>query len=492
MTRRREFLKGMAAGTAGLCLPELTKAKEQAMRPNILWLIAEDMNPWLSCYGTTLIETPTFDAMAADGVRFSRAYVTGPVCSACRSALITGTMQTTLGTHNHRSSRANAKNPAHRDLGMIHLPDGVKTLPELFQQAGYATFNQGKTDYNFVYDNKALYSVRNWKEARTQGKPWFGQIQLKGGKNGKAVLDDKTPVSPDQVTVPPYYPDHPDFREVIADHYACVLGTDLSVKRILDELRADGLLDDTIVFFFSDHGMPNGLRHKQFCYEGGIHIPLLIRWPGNFPVTRQGLVIDDLVSSIDISVTSMALAGLPIPDHMEGRDVFANDYKPREYVISARDRCDYTIEHIRAVTTRRFRYLRNFLADRPYLQPQYRDGRAVMKTWKRLYAEGKLTAEAAAFAGDKRPAEELYDLQKDPHEVRNLADDPEYSVELRRHRNILKEWMKETDDKGQYPESTEGLLQVMYRWGDKCVNPEYEAVRRKYGNVFAKRRKRNR
>ncbi|MHC4301301.1 MAG: sulfatase family protein [Planctomycetota bacterium] len=486
MTKRREFLKGLAAGTLGLCMPRLAGATKH---PNILWLIAEDMNPWLSCYGTTLIQTPTFDAMAAEGVRFSRAYVTGPVCSACRSALITGTMQTTLGIHNHRSSRSNTRNPEHRELGLIRLPEGVKTLPELFQQAGYATFNRDKTDYNFLYDNEELYSVRDWKEAEAQGKPWFGQIQLKGGKNGKVVLDNQNPVSPEQVSVPPYYPDHPDFREAIADHYACVLGTDLSVKRILDELQSDGLLDDTIVFFFSDHGMPKGLRHKQFCYEGGIHIPLLVRWPKNHPVTRRGLVIDDLVNSIDISVTSMALAGLPIPDHMEGRDVFADDYKPREYVISARDRCDYTIEHIRAVTTRRFRYLRNFLTDRPYLQPQYRDAWPVMTTWKRLHAEGKLTPEAAAFAGNERPAEELYDLESDPHEVRNLAGDPRYAAQLQRHRNILKKWMKETDDKGQHPESTEGLLQVMYRWGDKCVNPEYKRVRRKYGNVSTEPRR---
>ena len=492
MTKRRDFLKSMAAGSLGLLLAGPVRAARQSKRPNILWLIAEDMNPWMSCYGTMLIQTPTFDAMAADGVRFGRAYVTAPVCSACRSALITGTMQTTLGVHNHRSSRSNTKNPAHKDLGMIHLPQGVKTLPELFQQAGYATFNRGKTDYNFVYDNDELYSVKDWKQAEAQGKPWFGQIQLKGGKNGKVVLDNQNPVSPEQVTVPPYYPDHPDFREAIADHYACVLGTDLSVKRILDELKADGLLDNTIVFFFSDHGMPLGLRHKQFCYEGGIHIPLLVRWPKNHPVTRPGMVIDDLVSTIDISVTSMALAGLPIPDHMEGRDVFADDYKAREYVISARDRCDYTIEHIRAVTTKRFKYLRNFLTDRPYLQPQYRDDRPVMKTWKRLYAEGNLTPEAAVFVSDKKPAEELYDLQKDPHEVRNLAGDPRYSGELQRHRNILKKWMKETDDQGQYPESTEGLLQVMYRWGDKCVNPEYEAVRKKYGDVFEKPRKRGR
>ena len=485
MTTRRDFLKAMAVGSLGLGLP-VASARRRAKRPNILWIVAEDMNPWLSCYGETLIRTPAFDAMAAKGVLFSRAYVTAPVCSPCRSALITGTMQTTLGIHNHRSSRPNAKDPAHKELGMIYLPQGVRTVPELFQEAGYATFNRGKTDYNFVFDNSKLYSVRDWKEAQAQGKPWFGQIQVKGGKNGKVVLKNQTPISPEQVPVPPYYPDHPDYREMLADHYACVLGTDQTVRDILGDLEADGLLDDTIVFFFSDHGMPGGLRHKQFCYEGGIHIPLLIRWPKNFPITRPGLVIDDLVSSIDISVTTMALAGLEIPSHMEGRAVFAEGYKPRDYVISARDRCDYTIEHIRAVTTKRYRYLRNFLTDRPYLQPQYRDDRVVMKTWKALYAQGKLTPEAAVFVSDEKPAEEFYDLERDPHEIKNLVGDPQYAAQLQRHRDILKKWMKDTDDKGQYPENDEGLFQVLCRWRDKCVNPEYDAVRRKYADVLAR------
>ena len=490
MKTRRDFLKTMAVGPLTLALSGTTVARKRTHRPNILWIVAEDMNPWLSCYGETLIQTPNFDAMAASGVRFSRAYVTAPVCSPCRSALITGTMQTTLGIHNHRSSRSNIKDPKYKELGMIHLPKDVRTLPELFQQAGYATFNQGKTDYNFVFDNDKLYNIRDWKQALAQGKPWFGQIQVKGGKNGKSVLKDKNPVSPEQVPVPPYYPDHPVYRDMIADHYACVLGTDQTLGGILDNLKADGILDDTIVFFFSDHGMPNGLRHKQFCYEGGIHIPLLIRLPKNFPVTQPGLVIDDLVSSIDISVTTLALAGLEIPTHMEGRDVFSNEYKPRDYIISARDRCDYTIDKIRAVTTKRYRYIRNFLTDRPYLQPQYRDNRIVMKTWKALRAQGKLTPEAAVFIGEKRPAEEFYDLKKDPHEIKNLVGNPRYATPLKQHRDILKQWMLETNDQGQYPESDEGLFQVLYRWGDKCVNPEFKSVRRKYADILARKRKR--
>ena len=335
------FYESNGPGTLGLALREIPAKNTERM--NILWIIAENMNPWMSCYGETLIKTPTFDRMAAESVRFSRAYVTAPVCSACRSALITGAMQTSHGVHNHRSSRRNTNNPDHKDLAMIHLPEGVKTIPELFQQEGYKTFNRGKTDYNFVFDNSSIYNVKDWPQAEADNKPWFGQIQLRGGKNGKASLKDKSPVSPDDVSVPPYYPDHPDFRNMIADHYACCLGTDVSVKKILDKLEADGVLEKTVVFFFSDHGMPGGLRHKQFCYEGGIHIPLLIRWPKNYAVTKPRKVIDDQVNSIDISVTSLALAGIPIPKYMEGRDIFAKDYKPREYVVSARDRCDYTI-----------------------------------------------------------------------------------------------------------------------------------------------------
>jgi len=455
-----------------------------ADRPNILWITAEDMNPWMRCYGTRIIKTPTFDKLSKEGVRFDRAYVPAPVCSACRSAIITGTMQTTLGIHNHRSSRKNAKVEKHMDLGMIHLPKGVKTVPELFRDAGYRTFNQGKTDYNFVYDLKTLYDSRGWEDA--EDKPWFGQIQLKGGKNGAAVFgrNKKNPVDPGKVEVPPYYPDHPVYRNLIADHYYDVMGTDHSVRQILDRLKKDGLSKSTIVFFYSDHGMPAGLRHKQFCYEGGIRVPLIVSAPGHTKLIRTGgKVRGDLVNLIDVAVTSLALAGIKIPDHMEGRDLFAKNHKPREFVVSARDRCDYTIERIRAVTTKRYKYLKNFLTDRPYLQPQYRDGREFTKVWKELYKEGKLNAVQSAFVGPERPSEEFYDLDKDPHEIRNLAKDSKYATEFARHRKILIDWMKETDDKGQYGESTEGLLQVMYRWGKKCVNPEYDAVRKKYGEV---------
>ncbi len=446
-----------------------------ADKPNVLWVIAEDMNDWMGCYGHAQIKTPHFDAMAADGVRFTRFYVTAPVCSSSRSGLILGAMQTTYGVHNHRSSRSRKK-PSDDQQTPIHLPPGVKPVTRLLQDAGYNTCIQGKTDFNFVVDKKDLSNVKDWIQTPAD-KPWFAQIQLKGGKGGNRVLKNKKVISPDWIKVPPYYPDHPVFRSMLAGHYACVAGTDQSVGEVLADLRQRGQLENTIVFFLSDHGMPGGLRHKQFCYEGGIRVPLIIRWPKNFPMTKKGLVRNDLVSGADLAVTTLALAGVEIPDFMEGRDLFAKDFEPRDHVISARDRCDFTIDRIRAVVTKRYKYVRNFMPDRPWLQPQYRDDHPTMKTWKQLHADGKLSPAAAIFVGDHRPVEEFYDLEGDPHEIRNLAKDPAHAAEVKRHRKLLEDWIKRTDDKGQYPESTETLAYLIRGHGDKCVNPEYKPVR---------------
>ena len=451
----------------------LAASSPTASRPNILWIYVEDMNNWMGCYGDTLIKTPVIDSLASGGVRFDRAFMPAGVCSATRSALITGTMQTTFGLHNHRSSRDNSAG-RHPGLGMIHLPKGVKTLPELFREAGYYTYNQGKDDYNFVYKRERLYSkVNNWS-GRKDGQPFFAQIQLKGGKNRPV----KT-VDPARVSIPPYYPDTSIVRREIAHHYDCVLKTDQEVGAIVSRLKKDGLYENTAIFFFTDHGM-RLLRHKQFVYEEGVRVPLIVHWPGGKKTVAAGTARKDLVSGIDISATSLALAGIKIPAHMEGRNVFAQQYKPRSFVISARDRCDYTIEHIRTVRTDRFRYLKNFLTDRPWMQPQYRDGRDHTKEMKKLFAEGKLNAVQARFMGPKKPAEELYDHSVDPHEINNLASKPEYSKILQAHRKILSDWMASTDDKGQYPEAEGGLAQVYFRWKDTCVNPEYVPAKKKY------------
>jgi len=451
-----------------------------ADKPNILWIFCEDLSPWMASYGHPVNagKTPTLDKLTSNGVRFSRCYVPAPVCSACRSSMITGLYQTTTGTHNHRSSRS--------PESAIHLPKGIKTLPQIFKENGYASFNRGKDDYNFVYNRSEHYSIGNSKPkpgkknrfstkvgksdwtSVPKGKPWFGQIQLGGGKTNTRKLKDK--VDPSTMKVPPYFPDEEIFRKEWAHHYDTVRVTDGHVAGIMKRLKEDGILENTIVFFFSDHGNNHSLRHKQFCYEGGVHVPLIITGPG---IPKKS-VRTELMSTLDISATSLALAGIELPKYLDGKDLFAADYKSRSHVISARDRCDYTIDRIRTLRTENMRYIRNFMTDRILLQPQYRDKQEPTKLLRELHASGKLGAiPEAAFFG-KRPGEELYDISKDPHQVSNLANDPKYADELKKHREILNVWIKETDDQGQYPESKKNLQAIYKRWGNSCVNPEYD------------------
>ena len=452
-------------------------------RPNIVWIFVEDMNGWYGCYGDDTVPTPHLDALAERGVRFTRAYMPAGVCSATRSAIATGAMQTTLGVHNHRSSRQRVPEE------VIHLPDGVKTVYQLMREAGYyVTSNAGKNDFNFMWDKGDLYDRvvpgmnlrgrQHWED-RPEDKPFFAQIQLRGGKHA-FHLKDKAGVDPDSVSVPPYYADHPAIRAEIAKHYDTIRITDNEVGNIIAALKEDNLLDNTIVFFWTDHGMQLH-RHKQWLYEGGIRVPLIVAAPERYKRNRivPGSVRDDLVSGIDITATTLALAGVgivrPVP-WLEGRDLFDDDFEPREFVISARDRCDYTIDRVRAVTTKKYKYLRNFKIDRTLMQPQYRDGRPYIEAERDLFKEGKLNA-MQAFKWLPRKPEELYDLENDPHEINNLADDPLYAEVLAKHRAILNKWIEETDDQGQYPEPIDSLRGVLKRWSKQAVNPEFEKAR---------------
>ena len=443
-------------------------------RPNVLWIYLEDVSGWLSCYGETLIETPNFDRLAARGIRFDRFYTPAGVCSATRSATIVGAMQTSFGIHNHRSGRPDFRG---QTMGAafddIRLPAGVEPLPVLMKKAGYFTFNQsGKDDYNFKWSAENFYSPNSktnlWRN-RKDGQPFFGQVQLRGGKLGKRA---KAVIDPATVPVPPYYPDIPEVREEIAHHYDCLLKTDQEIGDLLDQLEKDGLTDSTYIFCFSDHGYKLH-RHKQFLYEGGIRMPLLVAGPG----IKSGQVRDDLVSGIDIAPASLAAAGLSIPSFMEGRDFLAKDYTPREYLVAARDRCDYSIEKIRAIVTPRFKYLRNYLTDRPFMQPSYKDPWPVSIRFREMMANNEMNETQLIFFGPEKPPEELYDLENDPHEIHNLAEDSAFQKELEEHRTMLKDWIAETGDQGQATESDAGLLAALKRWGDKCVNPEYDRVR---------------
>ncbi len=426
-------------------------------RPNILWLIAEDLGVELGCYGTGEVWTPNLDRLAAEGVRYTRAFTTAPVCSASRSAFMTGMYQTTIGAHNHRS---------HRDDG-YGLPAGVRLLTDYFRDAGYFTANvrelpeacgfrgTGKTDWNFAYAGKPFDSDR-WSDLRAH-QPFFAQINFT--ETHRAFRAPKR-ADPAKVVFPPYYPDHPVTRADWAAYLDAASELDRKVGLVLEQLEADGLAGNTIVVFFGDHGQAQ-VRGKQFCYDSGLRIPLLIRWPKELSPPAQfrpGSVDGRLIAAIDFGPTMLALAGVPKPAKMQG-EIFLGEQAdpPRSYVFGARDRCDETVFRFRTVRDARYRYIRNFTPERPFMQPnQYKETQyPVWNLMKELHAAGKLTPVQDVLLRPTMPEEELYDLASDPYEIRNLAGSSEHRATLERLRGVLERWIDESDDQGRVLEPPE-------------------------------------
>jgi arylsulfatase A-like enzyme len=442
-------------------------------RPNILWFVVDDMSPNFSCYGEPLIQTPHVDRLAREGTKFTHAFVTAPVCSPCRSALITGLYQTSIGAHQHRSGRGVEK---------IHLPAAVVPLPVLFHQAGYYTCigngltagardaGLGKTDYNFEWDAK-MYNASDWAGRKAE-QPFFMQVQMPGGKlrggqddgakklSARAARELGRATDPAAVTLPPYYPRDPVLLRDWAAYLDAVRFTDEHVGKVIARLEREGLLANTLVIFMTDHGISHA-RGKQFLYNEGTHIPFVVRGPG----IPQGQVRADLIEHIDMVAISLAAAGLPIPKPMQARDVFAKNYEPRTAVFAARDRCDETVERLRSVRTDRFLYIRNFHPQRPHLQPNaYKDGKSIVQTLRSLHAAGQLDAIAEKLLfSPTRPPEELYDWTTDPWQVQNLAADPRHAQTLEEMRARLDQWMKETNDHGPESDRMYDSDMVVYR-----------------------------
>jgi len=463
---RRDFLKAAGLGAAMTALPGgLFAAEATKNRPNILWILSEDISPDLSCYGAPTVQTPNLDKLATQGIRFTQAFTTAPVCSASRSAMITGMFQTTIGAHNHRS---------HRDDGYT-LREPVKLITEYFRQVGYFTANvktaapgvagSGKTDFNFNF--KDAFDGSDWNQ-RKAGQPFFAQLSIsmthRGGhwKNLRQNLDH--PVDPAEVKLPPYYPDHPVAREDWAMYLNSIQVMDQYIGKIMQRLDDEGLADNTVVIFIGDHGRCH-VRGKQWLYDGGIHIPLLVRWPGKLGAAQ---VCDNLVSAIDISATILKIAGILPPKHLEGKLFLEPNgqeaWKPvdvHDYIIAARDRCDETVDRIRCVRTRQYKYIRNFMPERPYTQPNaYKEqSYPMLNLMKELHAQGKLTPVQGLFMAPRKPDEELYDLTKDPWEIDNLAASPEHQATLKNMRAILDKWIKETGDIRQFPEKPSAVTE---------------------------------
>ena len=452
-------------------LAELHAADAPAQKPNILWLIAEDISPHFGCYGEKTIKTPNVDKLAAGGVLFERAFVTGPICSPSRSALITGMYQTSIGAQHHRSG-----------VGMkIELPAAVQLVPRLFQHAGYHTSNggyypatnKGKTDYNFEFD-PGIYDGTDWK-TRKAGQPFFAQIQLLGGKTrdlpaelakARQKLGNATPTN--ELPLPPYYPRTPAILDDWAATLDAIRFTDMQVGEIVARLQAEGILDQTIIFFISDHGVSHA-RGKQFLYDEGTHIPFMVSGPG----LPKGQRRKDLIEHIDMAAMSLALAGIPLPKSMQARNALAPDYQPREATYSARDRADETVDHIRSVRTERWKYIRNFLPQRPYLQPNaYKDHKPCVIALRAAAAAGQLNDVQRLLFATTRAPEELYDLAADPWEVHNLAGDPAHATTLQELRAKLDRWMVLTNDQGRTPEPESRYDAEMAVYQGSKPNPE--------------------
>ncbi|MBD2755635.1 sulfatase family protein [Spirosoma validum] len=437
--------------------------QQQASRPNILWITCEDMSPRLACYGDKEVKTPNLDQLAAEGVRYSHVYSTAGVCAPSRSAIITGMYQTSIGTQHMRTVQLTPE--ASQYFGMkgysAVLPEAVRCFPEYLRKAGYYCTNNDKQDYQFlppvtVWDESSKKA--HWRN-RPGDKPFFSVFNLMithesqlWSRNNESLL-----VRPEDVDVPAYYPDTKTVRHDIARHLSNVMRMDSIVGTIIRQLKDDGLYDNTIIFFYSDHG--DGLPFvKRELYDRGLRVPMIIRMPEKFRVKGSkpaGSIDDQLISFVDLAPTMLSLANLPLPTYLQGQ-AFLGEKKaaaPRKYIFAGRDRMDMPVDRVRAVSDGRYKYCRNFMPEKPFYQDvDYRLSIPMMKEMLQLRDEGKLNATQMMWFRKTKPVEELYDTQTDPNEFTNLIDKPAYKAKLTELRGQMDAWLKKVGDRSAVPE----------------------------------------
>ncbi len=438
------------------CLASLLQAEDQT-RPSFLFLIADDMSPNLGCYGDPDAKTPNLDAFAASSIRYTRAFSAAGVCATSRSALITGMHPSSLGTQHMRSK--------------IKLPDDIRPFPVALREAGYFCVNRGKEDFNF--DTKAdVWDAKQWKKAdwtrRAEGQPFFAIYnyldthESRLWEGSETVLVDQTKLQddqrhdPDKVTLPKWLPDDARVRKEWARYQDLVsLMDDQYIGPMLRHLEKTGVADDTIVFFFSDHGAPFP-RAKQWITEAGTRVPLLIHFPEKWKhlaPSGPGTTSDQLVSLMDLGPSILSLAGIDVPDSTDGRAFLGEGAAlPRETLVFTRDRMDERVDFIRTMRDKRYRYTRNFLPLVPaFPWLTYMEKLESSKEFRRLQETGN-EGRFSTFLARTKPGEELYDLEADPDEFTNLATDSAHGEALKRLRDELSRWMLETRDSGFLPE----------------------------------------
>ena len=436
---------------------EETPVYELDFRPNILWIVAEDLSPIIPPFGDSTISTPTLSRLAAEGVRYTHVFSPSGVCAPSRAALATGMYQNHIGAHHMRTGG----NPRFLPEGVIPYeampPAGVKMHSEYLRRAGYYVTNNAKEDYQFrkpvtAWDESSRQA--HWKN-RKPGQPFFAIFNLGITHESQvwARAEDSLWVSEDlTVPIPPYLPDNEVGQRDVRQVYSNIKQMDKQAGDILAELEVEGLLDSTIVFWYSDHGGPLP-RQKRLLYDSGMRVPMIIRFPDQ---QRAGEVDDQLISFVDFKPTLLSLAGIEPPDYIDGQ-AFLGDFKAgeeRAYVHGAADRFDEEYDMIRAVRDHRFKYMRNFQVDKPYYLPvAYREQMPIMQELLRMRDEGELNTYQAQWFRETKEEEELFDTDTDPHELYNLASDSTYVKQLENMRAEMDRWMTEINDRGMLLES---------------------------------------
>lgn len=455
-------------------------------RPNIVWIVCEDLSPeHLETYGGTGGKTPFLNALAAESVQYNQVFATAGVCSPSRAALITGAYQTSIGAMHMRTlapsaAAGDAYPPGFKGYSTV-LPEGMKTYPELLRMAGYYTTNNSKEDYQFrspvtMWDessNKAHYRNRPDPD-----QPFFAIFNFTISHESQVWVRAKEDLLVDakDVKVPPVYPDDSISRSVLARFITNAMRMDMQVGEVIAQLKEDGLYENTIIFFYSDHGdgMP---YYKRELYDRGLRAPLLIK----APFLEAGSQSEELISFVDFAPTLLSLTGVPIPETMQGQ-AFLGKQKaenPRKYSFAARDRVDSEYDRVRAVTDGRFKYIRNYMPEKPnYQNVQYRLQNPLMIHLLELNEKGLLNENQARWFAPTKPNEELYDTSNDPWEFNNLVENPEYAEKLAEFRKAHEDWVAEYGDMGALNE----MEMVRNWWGGKDEAPTTEPAQVKFEN----------
>ncbi len=443
-----------------------TTVTEKEVLPNIIWFVAEDQSPdFFPMYGDNTISLPNIESLSSNGVVFNNAYAPVPVCAPARSAIITGMYPTTLGTHNMRTytpwNTDNQKQIGIHSYSPI-VPEGTVMFTQLMREKGYYCSNNAKEDYNFeklksAWDDSGKKA--HWRN-RKEGQPFFAvfnyEVCHESGiwKEGKSELL----VSPDSVPVPPYFPDTKITRHDLAVNYSNLKRMDDKIGELIQQLKDDGLYENSIIFFYGDHGGPFP-RYKRSLYETGLKVPMVIKYAKN---KKENNTDDRFLSFIDLAPSVLSLAGIKPPEVMQGKALLGKykvDKSP-EYVFSTSDRFDGYYDRIRAVRSSRYKYIKNFNTEISNALPiKYRKQIPMMQEMEKMYANGKLNAVQSQWFNTPKPSEELYDLQEDPHELSNLAGNTKLQDTLVHLRTVLVNWSKETNDLGGVPEK-----ELMAKW----------------------------